>query len=182
MSTMEMEQLVASGTRTHSAATAASASSPSDDDSDEELGAWIYRSSLTAKGFAAQKASDMYAESDELPHHTVRMYRERKPSDSGEGSMRPIRMRKRTQFYSPIIKGEEDASGEETDAKMKGIEPEVANSAKVKKVVLGDVGYEFRKEFHAGWFTGTVTEIRTLAGECLISLMHLKLSSHDSSD
>ncbi|KAL7543787.1 hypothetical protein ACHAXR_013379 [Thalassiosira sp. AJA248-18] len=34
------------------------------------------------------------------------------------------------------------------------------DSAKVK---LGDVGYEFRKKFDSGWYTGKVTEIRPLA-------------------
>ena len=30
---------------------------------------------------------------------------------------------------------------------------------------IGEVGYTFRKEFDAGWFTGTVREIRKGAGE-----------------
>jgi hypothetical protein len=33
------------------------------------------------------------------------------------------------------------------------------------KVEVGEVGYEFRKEFSSGWFVGRVTEIRPLAGE-----------------
>jgi hypothetical protein len=32
-------------------------------------------------------------------------------------------------------------------------------------VVVGDVGYEFRKEFSSGWYVGRVIEIRPLAGE-----------------
>lgn len=31
---------------------------------------------------------------------------------------------------------------------------------------IGDIGYEFRKRFHVGWFTGRVVEIRPGAGEC----------------
>jgi hypothetical protein len=37
--------------------------------------------------------------------------------------------------------------------------------AGVVGVVVGDVGYEFRKEFSSGWFVGRVIEIRPLAGE-----------------
>ncbi len=33
------------------------------------------------------------------------------------------------------------------------------------KVSLGEVGYEFRKEFDSGWYTGRVVEIRPLAGK-----------------
>lgn len=32
-------------------------------------------------------------------------------------------------------------------------------------VNVGDVGYKFRKEFDSGWFSGTVVEIRPLAGK-----------------
>ena len=35
----------------------------------------------------------------------------------------------------------------------------------VKTIKLGDIGYEFSKEFHAGWFFGRVIEIRPYAGE-----------------
>jgi len=33
------------------------------------------------------------------------------------------------------------------------------------KPELGDVGYEFRKEFNTGWYTGKVVETRPLAGK-----------------
>jgi hypothetical protein len=36
------------------------------------------------------------------------------------------------------------------------------------KKLLGEVGYEFRKEFDSGWYTGKVVEIRPLAGKCSV--------------
>jgi hypothetical protein len=39
---------------------------------------------------------------------------------------------------------------------------------------IGDVGYTFRKQFHAGWFTGQVVKIRPGAGK-VIALMRLPL-------
>lgn len=33
---------------------------------------------------------------------------------------------------------------------------------------IGEVGYEFRKEFDSGWYTGKVVEIRPLAGKYLL--------------
>jgi len=37
------------------------------------------------------------------------------------------------------------------------------NAKDAADVKIGDVGYEFRKKFNTGWFTGKVTEIRPLA-------------------
>ena len=51
---------------------------------------------------------------------------------------------------------------------------------------IGDIGYEFRKQFHAGWFTGKVVEIRPGAGKSGIKpAMHdvylsLLQATHDS--
>ena len=44
-------------------------------------------------------------------------------------------------------------------------------SDKLAKPKLGEVGYEFRKKFDSGWYTGKVVEIRPLAGKNL-SLLH----------
>lgn len=38
---------------------------------------------------------------------------------------------------------------------------------KIQTKMLGEVGYEFRKEFDTGWYTGKVVEIRSLAGKRL---------------
>jgi len=38
-------------------------------------------------------------------------------------------------------------------------------AATTTKPALGEVGYEFRKEFNTGWYTGKVVEIRPLAGK-----------------
>lgn len=48
----------------------------------------------------------------------------------------------------------------DNDAKKEGGSP----SPSKKDIKLGDVGYEFRKKFDSGWYTGKVTEIRPLAG------------------
>ena len=45
------------------------------------------------------------------------------------------------------------------------------------KPALGEVGYEFRKEFNTGWYTGKVVEIRPLAGKCYMFLC-TQLSSY----
>jgi hypothetical protein len=42
-----------------------------------------------------------------------------------------------------------------------------SETTKPRSVVnVGDVGYKFRKEFHTGWYNGTVVEIRPHAGKC----------------
>lgn len=41
------------------------------------------------------------------------------------------------------------------------------------KPALGEVGYEFRKEFNTGWYTGKVVEIRPLAGKLYFSIAHI---------
>ena len=40
-----------------------------------------------------------------------------------------------------------------------------APNKKAEKIGVGDVGYEFRKRFDAGWFSGRVVEIRPGASE-----------------
>ena len=40
-----------------------------------------------------------------------------------------------------------------------------APNKKTEKIRVGDVGYEFRKRFDAGWFSGRVVEIRPGASE-----------------
>lgn len=57
--------------------------------------------------------------------------------------------------------GEEE---EEHGAKSSSSSSLLTNT--VKK--LGEVGYEFRKEFDSGWYTGKVVEIRPLAGKCSV--------------
>ncbi len=44
-------------------------------------------------------------------------------------------------------------------------EADKGQSPEKKKIELGDVGYEFRKKFDSGWYTGKVIEIKPLAGE-----------------
>lgn len=39
-------------------------------------------------------------------------------------------------------------------------------------VQLGDVGYEFRKKFNSGWYSGKVVEVRPMAGE-LFCFVHM---------
>ena len=51
----------------------------------------------------------------------------------------------------------------ETDAQTS--ETKEGLSATSAKPALGEVGYEFRKEFNTGWYTGKVVEIRPLAGK-----------------
>ena len=58
-------------------------------------------------------------------------------------------------FASLLPKGAAPAAAPAADA---------APAAPTKVVKVGDVGYEFRKQFDAGWFTGKVTEIRPGAG------------------
>ena len=41
---------------------------------------------------------------------------------------------------------------------------------------MGDVGYTFRKEFRAGWYTGKVVKIRPGAGEYEMFLHVLSIS------
>jgi hypothetical protein len=47
---------------------------------------------------------------------------------------------------------------------------------------IGDVGYTFRKQFHAGWFTGRVVKIRHGAGKVIVfemrSIIYLHLYFH----
>lgn len=44
------------------------------------------------------------------------------------------------------------------------LEKNVNEEQDSKKSQIGEVGYEFRKEFDSGWYTGKVVEIRPLAG------------------
>lgn len=146
-----------------------------DEDSDDEIGAWIYQSSKTAKeAAAAEESSVANCDDGGEDAHGARSNQKRKPFDRGEGRLRPKRSRTRTQFYlSPVRSGEEVSGGEaggEADLQMKGIEGEETIATEVKKIGLGDVGYEFRKKFDEGWFTGTVTEILPVAGEALCSM------------
>ena len=52
------------------------------------------------------------------------------------------------------------------DAAPSGAEPppSAEDAREAAEIKLGDVGYQFRKQFDAGWYTGKVTEVRPLAG------------------
>ena len=55
-------------------------------------------------------------------------------------------------------------------------------AATTTKPALGEVGYEFRKEFNTGWYTGKVVEIRPLAGKksyTFSMLIHVHIMSND---
>ena len=58
---------------------------------------------------------------------------------------------------------------------------ESADKPTAAKPALGEVGYEFRKEFNTGWYTGKVVEIRPLAGKstCLFVLSYILLCAHN---
>ena len=56
-----------------------------------------------------------------------------------------------------------DAEEEEEHTAMTMTQRRAGSAVKTSE--LGDIGYEFGKEFHAGWFFGRVIEIRPYAGE-----------------
>ena len=154
--------------------------SSDEEDSDDELGALIYQSSETAKARARNKADKRaaqvaYAVSVVEQTHTGRTNKKRAHFDNdGKKSARPKRTRARTQFYSPT-KSEDEHKGsarpKRTRTKtqfyspIKSEEEQNGSAKKRGEIGFGDVGYKFRKEFDEGWFTGTVTKIRPMAGE-----------------
>ena len=96
-----------------------------------------------------------------------------------DGGDKRKRIKTEEGYYSSIKEetddeGENGSEGNDSDSielgdnKSRTAEAEggEAITTEVKNIALGDVGYEFRKKFDAGWFTGVVTEIRPLAGEC----------------
>lgn len=73
---------------------------------------------------------------------------------------------------SPYAKELVDRFTELDDNTAKDKQPAGAQTSETKedkptaaKPALGEVGYEFRKEFNTGWYTGKVVEIRPLAGK-----------------
>ena len=62
-------------------------------------------------------------------------------------------------------KAAEDTSKQQQSVDNAKQESPTKKNAEDNNVKLGDVGYEFRKKFDSGWYTGKVTEIKALAGE-----------------
>ncbi len=56
-------------------------------------------------------------------------------------------------------------TAQSTAASEDAKEADKDQSPEKMKIELGDVGYEFRKKFDSGWYTGKVIEIKPLAGE-----------------
>mmetsp|Transcript_11744 Transcript_11744/g.18008 ORF Transcript_11744/g.18008 Transcript_11744/m.18008 type:complete len:368 (-) Transcript_11744:17-1120(-) len=59
-------------------------------------------------------------------------------------------------------KGENGSSSKSNDGTTKNNNNQDSNNSNQNNIEIGDVGYEFQKQFDAGWFTGKVKEIITV--------------------